>query len=299
MYNYYIHMSNYLSGTLEIQKNYLNDLGVLSSNNIPIIDDIKSMQNRFNNIDNQYTLLNDSNNALQTSQKDMIDIVDVEKRRLDEKAELIDGALASKKRAVYLNDSSRKRNYVYIYIFFALIIGLIIISFFIFLQNLIPIIPDSIINIIIIFVMAVVIIYSIIILRNSSQRDKLYYDKLDIPNKKNLTIAEIAQRQEEAKKVGNLLDQTNPYVCVGSNCCSSNSEWDKSTNKCIIGCSSNTQVDKEGTCIEKTNCNNGYKVCGKACIKEELNCYETFITLANNENQEVMPYSPIESYGRV
>ena len=47
-------MSNYLSGTLEIQKNYLNDLGVLSSNNIPIIDDIKSMQNRFNNIDNQF-----------------------------------------------------------------------------------------------------------------------------------------------------------------------------------------------------------------------------------------------------
>ena len=45
MYNYYIHISNYLSGTLEIQKNYLNDLGVLSSNNIPIIDDIKSAMN--------------------------------------------------------------------------------------------------------------------------------------------------------------------------------------------------------------------------------------------------------------
>jgi hypothetical protein len=293
-------MSNYLTGTLDIQKNYLNDLGVLSSNNIPVSNNLKSMQNRIKNLNNNYKSLNDSNNSLQTSQNDMINIVNTEKKRLDEKAALIDGALESKQRAIYLNDSARKRQYNYIYIFFALIIGILIITPFLFLQNILPIIPDSFINFIIIIVASGVIIYSIIVFRESSKRDVLYYDKLNIPNNKNLTPGEIAQRQDSAKKAGNLIDQTlNPYVCVGSSCCSYNSTWDNSANKCIIGCASNTKVDKEGKCINKSTCKNGYKVCGKACVKQDRDCYESFITLANNEKQEVLPYSPIETYGRV
>ena len=101
----------------------------------------------------------------------------------------------------------------------------------------------------------------------------------------------------------------NPYVCVGGACCSGNSQWDSVANRCVVKTCSSTQVDKEGTCVAKTGNNScalnaagqdtGYKVCGKACIKKDATCYETFITLANSEPIEVLPYSSVQSYGRV
>jgi len=297
------------TGTLGIQSNYLSDLGVLSSNNVVVSNDLSTIETKLGKIESAYNDLSTNNSAIQTAQSEMKSIVDTEKARLDEKAGLIDGAHFAKKRALDLNDSARKRQYNYVYIIFALVIGFIIISAFMFIQSVFPIIPNSVINLIIIIVIGSVAIYSINLLRLASYRDNLYYDKLSIPSPKNLTVDEIAKQQDEAKKKGDLVGSVaNPYVCVGEACCSSNSQWDSVANRCVKTCN-DSQVDKEGTCVAKTGNNScalnasggdtDYKVCGKACIKKDATCYETFITLANSEPTEVLPYSSVQSYGRV
>ncbi len=288
------------TGTLDIQKNYLSDLGVLAHNNVVVSNDLSTIETKLGNIESAYNDLSTNNSAIQTAQSEMKSIVDTEKARLDEKAGLIDGAHFAKKRALDLNDSARKRQYNYVYIIFALVIGFIIISAFMFIQSVFPIIPNSVINLIIIIVIGSVAIYSINLLRLASYRDNLYYDKLSIPSPKNLTVDEIAKQQDEAKKKGDLVGSVaNPYVCVGEACCSSNSQWDSVANRCVVNGCGSTQVDKEGTCVPATDCTGEYKVCGKACIKKDATCYETFITLANSEPTEVLPYSSVQSYGRV
>lgn len=297
------------TNTLDIQRNYLSDLGVLSSNNVVVTTDLAAIDTKLSNLNTTYDGISTNNSAIQTAQGEMKAIVDAEKARLDEKAGLIDGAYFAKQRAVVLNDSARKRQYNYVYIIYALVIGLIIISAFIFIQSVFPFIPDSVINFIIIIVIGSVVIYSINLLRLASYRDNIYYDKLSVPQPKNLSVNDIAKQQDEAKKKGDLVGSVaNPYVCVGGACCSGNSTWDSVANRCIVSCDGG-KVDKEGVCVAKTDNNScvlndtgtdtGYKVCGNACIKKEATCYETFITLANSEPSEVLPYSSVQSYGRV
>jgi len=224
------------TGLVNIQSDYLNSIkGNLSAQQRSQIDDV---QKRLSDVN---TTLNGSNtNALYSQQRNMIDILDKEKERLNLKKEKIDAALDGKQRILDLNESYRARNadYIYLLAYFVLTLAVLLV-----ISKVVKIfaISSSISDIIYIIILSISFIYIYLQYLDISSRDSLYYDKLNLKPPKILTPEEIAQQtlknQEAAKysNVSDLLGTINVGGCVGPLCCSGDTIWDANNSVCVKG----------------------------------------------------------------
>ena len=175
-----------------------------------------------------------SDNVL-TRQEEVTDIVTTEKDRLMLKKQSIDNALVGKKREIELNDSYQKKQAEYNKIKLAWVIALAISVLSILLKKQLSFVPSFIFDLVTIIVLFGASIYTISVLVEVSRREKINFNKLDLPEPVVRTADELREAAAAAAKEegGDLLSGMNLYGCVGSYCCSPGTKWDNDVSKCV------------------------------------------------------------------
>ena len=223
-----------LNGLVALQKEYLKVLEN-KPNDPELTIKITQLQTQ---LESAYTSLENANvssNNVLTHQEDVADIVDTEKDRLLIKKQSIDNALVGKKRAIELNDSYQKKQAEYNKIKFAWVIALAISVILVISKKTFVFLPSFIFDLFTILVLFGASIYTISILIEVSRREKINFNKLDLPEpaertKKELEDAAKAAGREEG---GDLLGGMNLYGCVGSYCCNEGTKWNNDIFKCV------------------------------------------------------------------
>lgn len=226
-----------LTGLFKIQKDYLLRL-VQDSNDGNEVGDLNkkltTIQDQLDKLYTDFKEKNISSTAVLDKQRETSLIINDEKARLEEKKQGIDNALIGKQRAVALNDSYRLKLTQITRIKITIVITLAICILLILLGRRYPAFPSIIITLLILIAVAVGTIYSLFLYSEISSRSKINYNELDLGGPKILSPEEEAAAQVSAGKAGNLLGTINPQGCVGSDCCSKDTVWDKIKSKCVL-----------------------------------------------------------------
>lgn len=169
-------------------------------------------------------------NAL-AKQDDMIDIIDKEQKRLQDKQDSIDQAVENQKRIIYFNDNSRKiySAYLNILITIAVVLGAIFIVRILYL-NFAGFVPEFIFTITMIIVVSIglMIVYKLYI--GIRSRDNYNFDEL------NLTAPHFAPPSSTSSPAG--FGFGSFVGCVGSQCCTPatadtpGTKWNSSIGRC-------------------------------------------------------------------
>jgi len=223
-----------LNGLVTLQKEYLKVLEN-KPNDPELTTKIAQLQTELESAYTSLETANVSSNNVLTHQEDVADIVDTEKDRLLIKKQSIDNALVGKKRAIELNDSYQKKQAEYNKIKFAWVIALAISVILVISKKTFVFLPSFIFDLFTILVLFGASIYTISILIEVSRREKINFNKLDLPDPAARTAAELQAAAKAASKEegGDLLGGMNLYGCVGSYCCSPGTKWDNDITKCV------------------------------------------------------------------
>lgn len=227
-----------INGIYDTQKNFLDQI-----RNQPNIDE-KKVNEIQNKIQTGYNKLNNSkqtSSGLHTEQKKMLDVVDTEKQRLEQKKQTIDNALDGQKRLITLNESYRLRNNDYTSILVSSVISLTVLIIASMIGRNFPIVPSLLIDLIYIITIGITlfIIYNKYL--DIINHDRIYYNELSLDGPKTLTPEQIAKQTADAQQKAinsskaNLLSTINVEGCVGPLCCSGESYWDADKSICTTG----------------------------------------------------------------
>lgn len=168
--------------------------------------------------------------AVLTKQKQVNNILQTELDRLSIKKEQLDEAEKGQMRVLMMNESYRKRQAEYTKITIAVVFVFALVIVMRYVREIFNILPDAVYTLIHILLFAGVIIYSVIIFINVSSREKINFDRLDIPGPKTESTADFENRNSDAIKSGDLLGVSNSNLCKGAACCADNQEF--KDNKC-------------------------------------------------------------------
>jgi hypothetical protein len=281
-----------LSGVLNVQKNYISDLSGISQNGGNINPYTTNLTTSLGNISTSYTQAAAVATDVLTKQNTVNTILSGETERLNAKKQQIDNALQTQNRMIKLNDSYRKRTAQYTYgtmiIIFALLIYIVLVK----LPGWLPV-PEGIINLLTVILIAFTIITMWKLNSSIQQRDLIDYDQIKLPGPKIPTEDEITKQKQESQAAGDISAIANDGSCVGADCCDGNaSTWNAGLNKCVMKCTGNTPFDDNGKCVDK--CPADKKECGSSCIANNATCYEfeSFSGLEANSAYEYNSYAP-------
>jgi len=223
-----------LNGLVALQKEYLRVLKE-TPDDLDLDLKITKLQKELESAYASLETANVSSNNVLTHQKDVADIVDTEKDRLLLKKQSIDNALVGKKRAIELNDSYQKKQAEYNKIKYAWVIALAISVILVISKKNFEFLPSFVFDLFTILVLFGASIYTISILIEVSRREKINFNKLDLPDPAARTAAELQSAAKAASKEegGDLLGGMNLYGCVGSYCCSPGTKWENDISKCV------------------------------------------------------------------
>jgi len=286
-----------LSGLLNIQKNYLNDLGRISQDNKNVAGDLADIQEKLERINTSFNTANTSADQTLTHQITMEDILAKEHDRLLSKKDEIDNIHYGKMRAVKLNDSYRKRHAEYIRIIVAIIIAILI------YLGLSFVLPEVALTLAGIVIFSILLIYSLNVVIEIYKRDNMNHDSLYLapPSEVNDITRASGGVASGAAGAGSATPENQ---CSGEACCDVNSRWDSIMNKCIISCPDpNKPISQGNECIARDACAApNMKLCGNACIPETATCgattVNTFSTLGEERikmrESSIKPFTPYE-----
>jgi hypothetical protein len=219
-------------------------------------------------------------NDVLIKQKDMIQIIDNENNRLQEKKQNVDNALEGQQRLITLNNSYRLRYADYIKILIIITISISIYVFVSLARKYIPFFPEVIYNITLILLIPITIIVLYYKYIELISHNKLYYDELEFTPPKMLSeedkLKEKVAYKTNLLKSGDILGGLEG--CVGAQCCSGNTIWDSGNSVCVV------------------KPNNGFTTIDYALLNGEIN-----FKLNNNINDGIKPNSPSEfdSYTKI
>ena len=227
-----------LTGLFNIQTNYL--AGLVQQSNSDTADPtalnskVLKLQGELTNLYTKFKDANVSSMDVLDKQRETSAIINDEKERLLQKKQSIDNALIGKQRAIALNDSYRLRQTQITRIKVTMVITLAICIFLVLLGRRYPALPSILITLLILIVLLIGVVYSLFIYSEISSRSKLNYNELDLGGPKVLSPEEEKAARLKAYKKGDLLGTINPLGCIGSDCCSKETVWDKEQSKCVL-----------------------------------------------------------------
>lgn len=165
-----------------------------------------------------------------TKQQDMLNIIDFEQQRLQQKQETIDKAVENQKRIIYFNDNSRKVYSAWLNILMTITIGLGVIYVIRILHTHYgEIIPEMIFNIAMIVAISIVVIICYKMWSDIRARNNYNFDELDLSP----PVIGVSKNNSGGFGLGSLVG------CVGSQCCSPptkngpGTKWDPSIGRCL------------------------------------------------------------------
>jgi hypothetical protein len=218
-------------------------------------------------------------NDVLIKQKDMINIINNENSRLQEKKQNVDNALEGQKRLITMNNSYRLRYADYTKILMIITLFILIYVAISLARKYISFFPESLYNITIILLIPISIIVLYYKYIELVSHNRLYYDELDFEPPKILSaddkLKEQVAYQTKILKSGDILGGLEG--CVGAQCCSGNTIWDSGNSVCIV------------------KPNTGFSTIDYALLNGEVN-----FKLVNNYDS-IKPNSPSEfdSYTRI
>jgi hypothetical protein len=223
-----------LKGIFQAQEDYLKYIGELPPTNPEGPQKtINAIQGNLDKLYTNFEKASGTSSAVLDHQTKINDIAQTELNRLQQKKTNVDLAIEGQKRMVKLNDSYRKKYSYYVKIMITTIVFLLIFIALNMMSNYFPIIPSLIFDILY-FLLGTTLIFTIyFIFQDIVWRDNMNFDELSF-NAPNITDPLlIAQQQNQASKMGNLLGTINVIGCVGNNCCDPNTAiWDAGNSVC-------------------------------------------------------------------
>jgi len=160
-----------------------------------------------------YSTYNLYNETVDINGVDVSGILQEENNRLLLKKSKIDPLYRSKQRenSFKKSESLKKNAYTYLFLIFALTIGIIIVI--IIVRKFVPIIPDLIVDLLIIAVGASGFIYILLLYIDIIKRDSMDYEKLDFGEL--LDVKSIKSKDEGI----DIITETDISMCEGEACC--------------------------------------------------------------------------------
>ena len=218
-----------ISGVFLMQKDLVGNLAGK--------DDAKSRQaaqsvsGGLNKLYNDFISSGASANGLIERQKDMLNIVNNEEERLNQKKADIDNAMVGKQRAVQLNNSYRQKYHSLMKIVLVIIVTLLLFILVTFLSAKYTFIPSFVFEIISIFIISFGIFIIYFMTLNVIRRSPTYFDQLYLqsPNTGGNTITS----RGLPPNLQDLLGGANFSQCIGSSCCDVGTHWDTGNVRCI------------------------------------------------------------------
>jgi len=217
-----------LNGVLNIQKDYLGNLSASDPDSAAVI---RQIQSNLSNMYTDYAAANTSTDSALTRQKEVLDIVNAEKKRLQDKKQGVDNAAFGQKRAVELNNSNRLKQNSYTNLLIILIITLVLFVGIMIASNYLTFIPQVVFDLLSIIVISVGIYIALYSFLDIQGRNNMNFNQLDLAGMNN----SIAGNSKAAGAGGpkNLI--TGDFGCVGSDCCGPATIWDQGNNICKQG----------------------------------------------------------------
>lgn len=173
--------------------------------------------------------------AVLTKQRQVNNILQTELDRLKMKRVQLDNAQKGQMRLLMMNDSYRKRQAEYMKLIIAVVFVFALVIVMRYMRVYFNVLPDVVYTLIHILLFASVILYSMVTYVNVNSREKINFDRLDLPGPKIVGTAELVKRDTDAKLAGNLLGVSDSKLCKGAACCTDDvTSWDANTEKCVI-----------------------------------------------------------------
>lgn len=215
-----------------MNKDLLNDVNTLYNGDL-----LAGSQTKLNDLNDRVKTMNDSLTDLNkveinglSRQNDIKQIITTESDRLTQKKNTIDQAIITQNRIIYFNDNNRKRYAAYLRILITLTVTLAIVWLIQVIRKHVEVIPDWILDILIIasISIGIIIIYTYFI--DISERSKYNFDEINMDPP---TIS-----GDDKSKGGDLSGGTGA-LCIGEECCkpatvdTPGSTWDETVGKCL------------------------------------------------------------------
>lgn len=284
-------MSFDLSGLLHLQRNYVLDVSAISTSLDGSLGSIiNGVQTKLTGIHTDYSSANISNKDLNNNVNQVSGILEKEKQFLNDKSNELNSELSSQQRLIELNDSQRKKQSYYNYIILVIVITLILFIILINIRNVFPFIPEFLISLLLILIITLSVGYISILFYNSTLRDHMDFDKIDLPP----PATEEKKMGSDGKDSTNLLKSImNSNDCVGEECClgSNKLSWNPYINKCDIKCDAGTYA-YNGNCVTASECTGNNVLCGRSCIPNTQTCLK--LESMDNLDKKIKPFEPSE-----
>jgi len=215
-----------ISGVFNVEQNYLFDM----SNSYPSVNNaatvatyVHNLQDHMKELNTRFGEANTSGQAVLEQQNEMIQIINAEQTRLNEKKGLLNEAEIQNERIALLNDTYRKEYGQYTKILIVVIIGLVVHIILRLLSTLLPFGLLLVLHIINAVVCLIVILNIYAVLKSRSQ---INYDELVLPPPGGIN----------GNNAGTDGSGNNPYneLCFDKSCCGAGTTWDPVTGLCII-----------------------------------------------------------------
>ena len=219
-----------LPGLINIQSNYLTDLSRNYYNNaIDVAIDVNSLQKNLIDVSNSYMLADQSSTAILTDQSNVMQIINSEQDRLNQKQELVKQMEQENKRKVLLNDTYRKKKVQYSKIMIVIIIALLIVIAISVMGKFLPI-PEGFLSLLYILDIAIALIICFNLYTDITMRDYINYDEIYIAPP---TI------DASGNVVGNNKDVPSfwssfKYGCYEASCCADGTVYDDKLKMCVM-----------------------------------------------------------------
>ena len=217
-----------LSSVFHIQGDYLDNVVNSSANNLPeIVGYVDDVQTRLSTLSKNFSAANTSSQAVLAHQQEMLDIVNAEKLRLQEKQQLVDSADMQQQHVMLLNDTYRKKYREYTKIVIVVVIG---VSAFVLIRMLSDFLQISewisvvlhIINILV-CVIAITTVYATI-----QSRSSINFDRIEISPPTTGPAAATTSLDSSANSLFG-------SFCLGSDCCDTKNgvAWNNRLQMCV------------------------------------------------------------------
>lgn len=244
------------AGYLNLQKDHLLNLGQSSQLENGVANNyIQDIQGKLDAVKTAYEEANVTTRDIVTHQTDIMDIVNNETDRLNQKKASIDQAIDGQKRMITLNDSYKMRYRYYLYMVITVLVTTVLYVIIRFLSKYLPGVPGAVwdLSLIIIIIIAVYILYTSYL--DIQRRDVMNFNKLSYaqPKKEDATgVSKITQVTPDGEDT-NIEEKD---TCVGETCCPSSDGdvvYDKISGKCVPNTQFTLMNNKQSTNLVKPN----------------------------------------------
>jgi len=225
-----------LSGILQVQKDILSgaNSGYSNSGNNGF-DPLKSLSSGLNNLFNNFSQAGISVDDTIQRQNDVINVIEFEKNRLEQKKQNIDVAYIGKQRVNDLNENYRLRYKQYIKMSLVIIITLVLFILVSFMSSLFPFIPSSVFDVLSVIIICSGLIIFFYLYSDLISRNNVYYNELDLPPP--IIGDKIVANDSDYSNI--LLDINNYIrngmrVCIDKDCCAEGTTWDPAKGTCVV-----------------------------------------------------------------